>query len=643
MQKKLAFILTLLIAISYGAYSQQDNFKTLPLDDLSAFRSQAGNWRIVGDVTMDPTVDIHETARPEVPAEKPSKKNKKKSEGVAQTAPVKQAVAFSEGKGILLNINDDSKKDQLISILEHGDIDLELDVMLPKGSNSGLYLQGRYEVQLLDSWGVKNPKFSDIGGIYRNWENAPGKIYMGKAPLSNAAKAPGLWQNLKIAFRAPKFDASGKKIENARFEYVILNGVTIHENVEVPLPTGGPIEDNEKPLGPLMIQGDHGPVAIRNMKYRLIKDLDYKVSNVTYDIFHGNYKSTSDFATTKPFLSGKSEDLSISVVDVENAYGIRLKGELTVPEDARYNFTSIYTGGEKFILNNRELFNFPTPDDWRRDTASMYLKAGTYPFEILNFKDASWMPPRLALYISTPISAAKPLHALNSYPPDNDPVSSIYINPGKEPRILRAFLDFKGQRKNRLTHTAGVGDPSGVNYIYDLRSGTLVCVWRGDFVDATPMWHDRGDGSFRPLGAPLYLTNNQSLAFLNSPSDPFPLAAKEGEFRSKGYSIEESSGRPVFLYKYQDIEVADKVTPDENKASINHQISLKSATPKDGLYYKLGEGSSIIQLPDGTYAVNDKEYYIKVSPEVKAFIRDINGQKELVAQITQSLQYSIIW
>ncbi|WP_424680342.1 hypothetical protein, partial [Escherichia coli] len=75
----------------------------------------------------------------------------------------------------------------------------------------------------------------------------------------------------------------------------------------------------------------------------------------------------------------------VAVLDVDNAYGIRLKGELTVPEDARYLFRGVYSGGQKFILNNRELYNFPTPDGWRSDTVSVSLKAGSYPFEILNF------------------------------------------------------------------------------------------------------------------------------------------------------------------------------------------------------------------------------------------------------------------
>jgi 3-keto-disaccharide hydrolase len=223
----------------------------LMLEDMSSFQSQAGNWRVVNDVSMDPSVDVH-------------------VEDAKVKAVTEKAVKYTPGKGVLLNYSDDKNKGHLVTVWEHGDIDLELEVMLPKGSNSGIYLQGRYEVQLFDSWGVKQPKYSDIGGIYKNWIE-PGKPghYRGKAPLTNAAKAPGEWQKIHIVFRAPKFDSSGKKITNARFVKVELNGVVIHQNVEATNHTGGPIKYNEVATGPLMIQGDHGPVALRNIKYKL--------------------------------------------------------------------------------------------------------------------------------------------------------------------------------------------------------------------------------------------------------------------------------------------------------------------------------------------------------------------------------------
>lgn len=625
--------------ITYGQAQQQ----TWTFTDLSPFRPQAGNWMVVGDVTINPDVDIHEK---QASVTQPASKKSKKSVPVVTTEPPK-AVTFQPGTGILLNMNDEVKKSNLLTVMEHGDIDLELEVMLPKGSNSGIYLQGRYEVQLLDSWGVKDPKYSDIGGIYRNWENQPGKIYMGKAPLSNPAKAPGLWQKFKISFRAPRFDAAGNKIENARFNYVDLNGVRIHENLEVPLPTGGPVENNEKPFGPLMIQGDHGPVAFRNVKYTLMKEVEVSLKDISYQTWYGNYKLISDYINQKPAASGSLAELTCEVLENENAYGATYKGTLNVSEDASYNFIFVYTGGGRLVVNGKELANYQSPDGWwRTDKATIELKKGSYPLEIYNYKDASWLPPRLALFVQTG-STPKALHAFNSFPPDDQPVAPILINPGSEPRMLRAFIDYKGDYKQRLTHTIGVGDPSGTHYIYDMKAGNLVCVWRGDFADATPMWHDRGDGSFKPLGSVQYLFVNQPLAFLSLMTESFPVITREaevkaGEYRGKGYEID-AQGRPMFKYTYRGIEISDKIFPDGENRYITHEVNVDKRGTQPGLYYKLAEGKSIRLMPNGSYAIDDNSYYLRINKGTAAQIREINGVKELLVPVDGSFSYSIIW
>jgi hypothetical protein len=631
-------LLCVCVACAFPAAAQTQN---LNLNDLSAFRSQAGNWQIVGDVVINPDLDIHEKAKPELNVAE-VKKGKKSKPVAIQSTP--QPVTFTSGAGILLNMNDDTKKDHLVTNLEHGDLELELEVMLPRGSNSGIYLQGRYEVQLLDSWGVKNPKFGDIGGIYRNWENEKGKIYMGKAPLSNPAKAPGLWQKFKISFRAPRFDGAGNKIENARFVYVDLNGVRIHDNVEVPLPTGGPIENNEKPTGPLMIQGDHGPVAIRNIKYTAVKPVTVNASEVAYQTWYGSYKLISDFVSLPVAASGKLSEISCEVLENEDAYGTRYTGTLIVSDDAEYRFLLAYTGGARLTINNQQLVNSQSGDGWwPTNQATITLKAGSYPFEIINYKNASWMPPRLGFYVQAGADL-KALHAFNSYPPNDQPVSPILLNPTNSPKLLRAFLDFKDDYKQRLTHTIGVGDPSGVHYVYDLKAGNLACVWRGEFVDATPMWHDRGDGSFKPLGATLFLFNNQPLAFLTSANEAFPVIAKEaevaqGEYRSRGYTVDDA-GRPTFKATYRGLEVEDKVYPKDN--AMVHEVAIKNLEGKTGLYYKLAEGKVIAKNPNGSYAIDDKSYYIRISG-VTPQIRESKGVQELIIPVSGSFSYTIIW
>jgi hypothetical protein len=451
---------------------------------------------------------------------------------------------------------------------------------------------------------------------------------------------------MKISFRAPRFNAAGQKIENATFNYVDLNGVRIHNNVEVPLPTGGPVENNEKPLGPLMIQGDHGPVAFRNIKYTLLKEANVSLSDITYQTWYGNFKLISDYTGLKPNATGSLAELTCEVLENENEYGTSYKGTITVSDDATYKFMLACSGGGRLIVNGQQLINHQSGDAFRRDEATITLKTGSYPFEIYNFKYASWLPPRLGLFVQTG-ATPKSLHAFNSFPPDDQPVSPILIHVGSEPKMIRAFIDFKSQYKQRLTHIIGVGDPTGTHYVYDLKAGNLVAVWHGDFVDATPMWHDRGDGSFRPIGATQYLFTNQPLAFLASETTPFPVMTREdeikaSEYRGKGYKIEQATGRPIFNYTYQGLEVTDKIYPDQ-QGRIIHEVNIKNRGTKPGLYYKLAEGKTIKQVPNGAYAIDDKSYYIQVAKGASPKIREVNGMQELFVSVEDSFAYTIVW
>jgi hypothetical protein len=138
-----------------------------------------------------------------------------------------------------------------------GDCTVKIELFLTKGSNSGIYLLGEYEVQIADSFGKPDDKLG---------QGDMGAIYSAAAPKSNAATEPGTWQKYEIEFVAPKFDANGKKIANALFKKITLNGKVVQENVEVKAPTGGGIRMKEAATGPLMLQGNHGPVAYRNIE-----------------------------------------------------------------------------------------------------------------------------------------------------------------------------------------------------------------------------------------------------------------------------------------------------------------------------------------------------------------------------------------
>ena len=442
---------------------------SIPLSDLGAFREQGSNWTIGSDAIADPQIDAAMKAVP--------------------------------GTGVAVDILNPKDNKQLITKQEFGDLELELDFMMAKGSNSGVFLQGRYEVQLLDSWTKIDPKFSDCGGIYQRWDDARGEGhqgYEGVAPLMNVARAPGLWQHLKIRFRAPVFNAAGEKISNARFLEIYLNGVLVQLQAEVTGPTRSAAFVDEKPTGPLMLQGDHGNVAFRNIHY-------------------------------------------------------------------------------------------------------------------------------------------KPLGIEPQQHPGDNP---ILLKADGKPYLLRSFLNY-GPRK--LTHVISAGYPSLLNFSYDLKAGALLQVWRGQFLDVTDMWYERGEPQLaKPLGSVIVLSDAPSLAVLAGQDTPWPDSVAFDDFHNKGYTLDEFRF-PSFEYEYNGISVTDKISaPSAN--SLLRKITVTD--PPAGLYARIAMGTTIESLGKGMYAIDDRSYYISMDESIKPLIRQTQGGKELLVLMdkhSNSLTYSMSW
>ena len=208
-----------------------------PGPGMAGWRKPTGEWAMVGKALKDPADE--------------------------------KRLVTGPGAGAIYN-GPKGRTRNLFSQYEHGDLAAHVEFIVPKDSNSGVYFMGRYEIQVFDSFGKKGAYPGiECGGIYQRWDPKRGKGkegFEGRSPRVNVSRAPGQWQAFDVIFQAPRFDAAGKKTANARFVKVIHNGALVHENVEITGPTRGAAFGDEKPLGPLMIQGDHGPVAYRNIK-----------------------------------------------------------------------------------------------------------------------------------------------------------------------------------------------------------------------------------------------------------------------------------------------------------------------------------------------------------------------------------------
>jgi hypothetical protein len=204
-----------------------------------AWRKPTGDWISAGDARPDPKHDS-------------------------------RLVAL-EGGGALVN-GVKGRTRNLLSKADFGDVEAHFEFQIPKRSNSGVKFQALYEIQIYDSFGVAHPTAADCGGIYPRAEMLPRYRHIddGVPPRVNAALPAGQWQTLEVAFRAPRFDSSGKKIKNARFDKVLLNGQLIHQDVELKTPTGHAWRRKEVARGPILLQGDHGPVAFRKIRVKVL-------------------------------------------------------------------------------------------------------------------------------------------------------------------------------------------------------------------------------------------------------------------------------------------------------------------------------------------------------------------------------------
>lgn len=578
---------------------------TLPLNDLSAFKSPAANWSVVGSVANSPDED---------------------------------AFRSTAGTGILLNTKTSTLYQagtNLLSAFEHGDVKLELDFVMPKSSNSGIYLMGRYEVQLFDSWGVKAPKASDCGGIYERWNEARSpKGYEGHPPRQNVCKAPGLWQHLDIEFQAPQFDASGKKIKNARFVKIVLNGVTIHENVELSGPTRSAAFADEKSSGPIMIQGDHGSVAFRNIRYESFDKQPVTLSPLTYAYYEGKFSSIQDNQTATPASKGTVAKLNYRLADKNMDFLITFSGKLTCPEAGLFTFAMPVTGKGKLVIDGQPIIEHDRVY-WRNEVVSksVNLSAGEHNIVVSYTKDFGWGGRALGVFVSRTGMKPVSLHEYKSLP-NPDPVGEIAVEAEGETVLQRSFVMHLGKKR---THALNVGDPTGVHYTYDLNQGNLLQVWKGEFLNATEMWYERGEPqTSEPLGAPVYFPVMCPLVPENSSADTLN---DEKDFLYKGYVLNQD--KPTFTYQIGSNTYEDQLIPDGK--ILNRTLTFKQLTSP--LTCRLATGKVINSLGKGLYSI-DGQYFVQVPESQSMSVATLNGRQVLVTKVgvgNQQVKYAIVW
>ncbi len=591
----------------------------VPLDSLASFRPVAANWQLAGGLAGDPRHD--------------------------------NLLAAAPGTGVLVCNPTKETRDHLLTKWEHADLELDLDFLMATGSNSGVYLQGRYEVQLFDSWGVKAPTFTDCGGIYERWDAARGKGqegYEGIAPLANASRSPGLWQHLHVEFTAPRFDATGKKIKNARFAKVVLNGFTVQENVEVTGPTRSAAFNDEQPLGPLMIQGDHGAVAIRALAVKRFDPAAHLgVEQLGYKLYPGTFKAVGDYDHEKPAREGVPARFSHTAVEKSGRFALVFVGTFLVPRDGDYAFTALSNAAVRLLVDDTLVV---APLDRSSEPGKISLKAGAHAFR-LDHVHTSGGRPALDLLVEGPGLAPQSVMANEPRPARTASMrpATLKVEPvGGRVRVQRSFVPF--EPKKRL-YAINVGTPAGVHYSYDFETGALLRAWRGDFLDTHEMWDGRGENQIaKPTGPAITFSAKPTVALIEYPlTGGWPDQADAMQ-SSQGYTLE-PDGQPVFLSRLSDTTIRDRIAPTAEGRGLARTLTVGGRLTDWSTWVLLAEADTITPQPGGTgWIIGDREWYLDwpAGSAHTPLIHQRGDKQQLVVRVTKSaldvpINYSLVW
>jgi len=466
----------------------------------------------------------------------------------------------------------------------YGDCSVEMEFMIPKGSNSGVYLMGRYEVQILDSHGKKDVSFSDLGGIYQLWDdNAKPQGSGGTAPSANAAKPDGEWQTLSIRFRAPRLDESGAFIEKPVFLSVNVNGTEVQKNTPVDGPTRANPRNGAAAKDGIFIQGDHGPIAIRKFE---VKEENF--SEIPPGAALDN-KPTLDLVRYggQSFHSlGCAECHSTVVNDPAVRTGPSLHGvfqknprerEITTADQKRtrikadetYFSRSLRTPAEEIAIaesgaTKGEAY-LPVMPPYP-ETVVDPLRLSAIHHYLLTLNEAANQGPESVIVADT--------RETTNGDPSADPAEILVTG---STRVFRARLD-KGSAR-----AVYVGTPAGLNYSFDPINLSVNRVWWGGFLNLKNEMDGRGGSVSSPgheakelsLGGPLLVPHHPETSLPIDLSFKSPLSGDNATIEKNlygkadfadqlaaagakflGYTMHvEKTGEPAFHYRVGENEI----------------------------------------------------------------------------------------
>ena len=569
-QKFSLFLLAFPLAVT--AQTGKGNYSLVPLKDLSSFENSGSNWAVKGSVSIHPT------------------KN--------------EAAKTQNGEGVLIG----TAGAAISTKVKAQDLRMYAEFMLSPGAEGNIVLPGGQRLRLADTKSKES--------------SAMTSGFIGQFPTQNAAKAPGLWQSIELAY-----DASVSTVKNsARLNSLKLNDVIILESVYLPLSKS---VTDAQPLG---LEVTKGTIAFRNIGYQLLNDRKpLTLSNLNYKLYSDKWDAKEYSKLDK---EAKTTSLTQEVTNGMREFHLVYEGEMNAEEDGDYVFTTIYSGPIFTLdIDGKTVVTSGESTSQESHSGSVNLTKGTHRFKI-HYSRFPWRQPALGLRVQKPGIRQYDLHVLSSLP-EPEPKPYIGVTPELRPEMVRSFILLPGEKYKR-THCLSVGSPTGWSYTMDLNRGALLQAWRGQFANVTEMWYERGEPQLlEPAGLKVPVSGKSSIAVLENEKSVWPDSAN---VNYQGYSLD-PQGFPSIRYAVASATVSDHITSSTD--AINRTIEVKG-NPSGSLYSLLASGKNIQLVEKGLYQVDDR-YYIQIDKKAKVVLRTSGDNQELLLPVSGSASYSMFW
>jgi hypothetical protein len=455
-----------------------------------------------------------------------------------------------------------------------------------------------------------------------------------------------VWQTVSIKATV---DFQNKRVQ---LKDIYLNQNLIHQDINLPV--------NHKQQWSVQLVPVYGEFAVADVSYltpelkkQNNKSQPVAVTNMSYQYYENNgadWQELPDFTQLQVLNEGYAEFFNINAIRQRNQqYAIVFNGSLQLAEEGNLKIWLASDDGSKLWLNDELLIAHDGTHGPSEKSAEIILPAGSHPFKLQYFQGTGGSA--LQLFYQMNEQERKALNSIIDERSQFYPDPAYTLVPGSEVYLQRGFVGYpqflNDATRKKFTHTISVGHPEGVHYNYDLASGSLLQVWRGDFVNVQTMWKNRGaEQTAVPLAETIEPGPAYNWQFLGGKRNLWPdslLTADEYHFSH--YEIDENN-YPVFKYRWKNAEVIDKITPSER--GLRRMITINR--PPAGLWFSLARGSDIYESEKGTYLVHEPGYLLKISGIdcLDLLLRTGDGQKELVASagmfdLESSIDYEIIF